>query len=173
MKYFAILRVGFLTLFAYKGSVILTCASNLLYVVILYFLWKSIYESIGGSLNGMTFEQAFIYLALTSTMFNTFKTWTEWAFSAKVRSGDILLDLARPISISLQVFCESSARALFNLVWIALPFIGVIAVGFDITVIAEEQIPVALLAVLLAYIISFQIDYITGIATFIPSRSGG
>jgi ABC-type uncharacterized transport system permease subunit len=54
-KYLALVRCSFLTGVVWRLNYVFTLVSNLVFIVVLYFLWKSIYGA-SKSLNGMTFN---------------------------------------------------------------------------------------------------------------------
>ncbi len=163
-KYWYILRAGFMSILAYRANIFLNSISNAAYVVMIYFLWKAIYRD-AGTINGMRFEQAFVYLALASTVFNIFKAWTEWAISSQIISGSILKDITRPIDFQLKTFFDSTSRSIFNALWIGSPVLAVMILwGGDVFV--PDQLLFAITCMMLAYIINFQLDFIVGVTAF-------
>lgn len=166
IKYIAITKAGFMGILVYRASALLVSLANLFYVGIIYFLWKAVYAGSAGVINGMTFEQTFTYLALASTLFNVYYTFTEWKMSGDVLSGNILMDIVRPVDYQAKVFFSAVAAVLFRLLWIGFPAIVLVIFlgGGDIFVL--ENLGYFLLAFVSAYIISFQLDYITGLSAF-------
>ncbi len=163
-KYWFILRAGFMSILAYRANVFLNSFSNIAYIVLIYFLWRAIYQDAGPIINGLRFEQAFLYLAFASTIFNIFKTWTEWAISSQIISGNILKDITKPFNFQFKTLFESTARAVFNAVLIGFP---VAAAAFFVSGESlQGQLIYSLIALILAYIINFQLDFIVGITAF-------
>lgn len=163
-KYWYILRAGFMSILAYRANVFLNTVSNGIYILMIYFLWKSIYAE-ANILNGLRFEQAFIYLAFASTIFNVFKTWTEWTISSQIISGNILKDITRPFDFMLKAFSDSAARAIFNMFWIAPPVVAVLILWGGETFIVD-QLVFFIIALILAYAINFQLDFMVGATAF-------
>lgn len=163
-KYWFILRAGFMSILAYRANIFLNSFSNVAYIVLIYFLWKAIYRDAGPVINGLSFEQAFLYLAFASTVFNIFKTWTEWVISSQIISGNILKDLTKPLNFQFKTFFESTSRSVFNAVLIGLPVVMVTVFVSDAFI--REQLLYALVSLILAYIINFQLDFIVGITAF-------
>ena len=70
-KYFALTRAGLIESLQFRLGLFVIVIGNLLYLTLVYFLWKSIYASAGGgSVNGMTFNDTLIYLVLATALFN-------------------------------------------------------------------------------------------------------
>lgn len=165
-KYVAITKAGFMGILAYRASALLVSLTNLAYVAIIYFLWKAVYAGSAAVINGMTFEQTFTYLALASTLFNVYYTFTEWKMSADVVSGNILMDIIRPVDYQAKVFFNAIAAVLFRLLWIGFPAIMLVIFLGSGDIFVLKNLAYFLLAFASAYVISFQLDYITGLSAF-------
>lgn len=165
IKYIAIIKAGLIGILIYRASAFLVSLTNLLYVVIIYFLWKAVYAD-SGVINGMTFGQTFTYLALASTLFNIYYTYTEWKMSADVVSGNILMDIVRPVDYQAKMFFTAVAGVLFRLLWIGFPAIMLVIFFGGGDIFALNNLAYFLLAFAAAYIISFQLDYIAGLSAF-------
>jgi ABC-2 type transport system permease protein len=135
------------------------------YIIVIYFLWKSIYGS-SGFINGMSFEQTFTYLAFASIIFNIFMTWTEFKMSANVISGRVLKDLTQPLDFQFKMFFEAVSFAIFNLVWIGLPIFILLVLFFPENIMVNNHLAYLAVSLVLAYIINFLLDYITGLTSF-------
>ena len=78
--YWAILRGSIISGLVYRVGFLFTILGNIIYMCVAFFLWRSIYSH-SQTLHGMTFDQAFLYVALGSTVFILLKTYTEWSIS--------------------------------------------------------------------------------------------
>ena len=64
-RYFSMTRAGMLEQLQFRLGSLVTVAGNLIYLVLIYFLWKAIFASAGtDEVNGMTFSDTLIYLVL-------------------------------------------------------------------------------------------------------------
>ena len=64
-KYFTLTRAGIIEGLQFRASAAVMVAGNILYLIVVYFLWKAIYASSGQDIvNGMTFTDTLIYLVL-------------------------------------------------------------------------------------------------------------
>lgn len=162
-KYFALTRAGILEAFSYRIALIVMVAGNLLYLLLIYFLWKSIYASCGCDVvNGMTFEDTMIYLVLASALTNFMEMYYVWEIGRNIQSGKIVLDLLRPFKYRSYLFWEYSGTYVVNFCATFLPTFIVVYI------ITKGAIPLGInllyfiAAVILGMIINYNIDFIIG-----------
>ena len=108
-KYVTLLRVGILEEMQFRLGAVTKLFGNMIYLIIIYFLWKAIFAgSPTDVVNGMTFEDTMIYLVLASALFYTMEMYVTWDMSRRIKSGDIVIDLLRPMGyIKFQVLSLS------------------------------------------------------------------
>lgn len=69
-KYLTLTRAGMIEALQFKGAIFSIIIGNLVYLIMIYFLWKAIFASVDTTtVNGMTFEDTMIYLVLASALF--------------------------------------------------------------------------------------------------------
>jgi ABC-2 type transport system permease protein len=163
--YLAFLRGAIMVGVVYRLGFLFTILGNIIYMVIAYFLWRSIY---GGReiLNGLTFDQALLYVALGSTIFILLKTYTDWGMAQEIRDGTISVYLTKPIDYQLYNLFTTIGFASTSIVTVTLPtvimLLFVFRIHFDIGS-GYLFFPVSLL---LAFIINFNMDYAVGLTAF-------
>ena len=70
-RFAALTRAGIQESLQYRLGTAVTLFSNLIYLALVYFLWKAIYASSGKDVvRGMTFTDTMIYLILATALFN-------------------------------------------------------------------------------------------------------
>ena len=90
----AITRAGIMESLHFRLGIFVTLFANLIYLVLVYYLWKAIYDSAGTAVvNGMTFTDTMIYLILATALFNFLEMFVVWDMSRSIQSGKIVLDL--------------------------------------------------------------------------------
>lgn len=163
--YFALGKGSYMAAMMYRFSFFFTLIGNLLYIALLYFLWGSIYRDVD-TIRGMSFNQAFVYVALAGALFTMVKTWADWEISYHITSGAIIMDLIKPIDFQLYALSRTAGFLFFNFTMIALPSALVLFLFFG----AEVEIGLGLVflpvALILAFLVSFAIDYIVGLTSF-------
>lgn len=152
---------------SYRFHFIFSSISNVIYMILIFFLWKSIYSNTNStSLNGMTFNQTFLYLTLASTMFNLFKTWADWSMSRQMMSGTIITFFLRPLDYQAYVLFESLGDVISNLTIIFLPSLLLIIFVFGASIPLGINILFFTFSLVLAYLISFCFDFCIGLTSF-------
>ncbi|MBN1890042.1 MAG: ABC-2 family transporter protein [Thermoflexales bacterium] len=163
--YLSLLKGTYMARGAYRFTFLFTLTGNLLYIALLYFLWASIYRQ-SETLRGMTFNQAFVYVALAGSIFVLFKTWTEWGMSRSIVNGAIVVDLIKPLDYQLQMLSRAAGFALTNLVLITAPSVLVLFLAFGVGISPSIGLVFFPMGLLLAFLISFNLDYIVGLSGF-------
>ena len=102
---------------------------NLIYLALVYFLWKAIYESSGADVvNGMTFYDTMIYLILATAIFNLLEMFIVWDMSRAIQSGEIIMHLLKPMPFRLYTFWSYSGAHVNNFFLAFLPTFVIVAV---------------------------------------------
>lgn len=162
-KYFALTRLGVLETLQWRLALFVMVLGNLLYLTLIYFLWKAIFASAGTDVvNGMTFEMTMVYLVLATSLYGVVELYLVWEIGRNIQSGKIVLDLLRPFKYKQFVFWENSGGLVVNFFVTFIPTL--IIVGF----MTKGTIPVGinllyfLIAFIFSIIINYNIDFIVG-----------
>ncbi|QJC53590.1 hypothetical protein HGI30_20000 [Paenibacillus albicereus] len=165
VRYFALARSSFMTRVSRRSTFLFTFFGNLIYVTVIYFLWMAVYEG-RGMLNGMTFNEAFAYLALASSLFTMYQVYTEWFMAANILSGDIITSFTKPLDYQLNKLFEAVGAVFSNFLTISLPTLLVLLFVFDTRLQIGVNLLYFLVSVMLALLLSFFIDYMIGLCSF-------
>jgi ABC-2 type transport system permease protein len=163
--YLVLLKGVYLTRIVYRLSFVFTLLGNLLYLALIYFLWRSIYRGTD-KIHDLTFNQAFLYLAIAGALFNLFKTWTDWNISRTILNGSIAVDLIKPLDYQLQMLFQSAGMALANFTLITLPSLVVLFFVFRAELALSLGLLFFPLGLVFAFLISFVLDYLVGLTSF-------
>lgn len=163
--YLAFTKCSFLSGLVWRAHFIFTLISNLVYIVILYFLWRSIY---GGSqtLNNMTFDQVFVYMTVTSSIFVLFRAWLDWDVSHRIISGAITTQLTKPLDHQFMMLADAFGMILNNALVITIPSLIVLFVVFRASIPIGWNALFFCLSLPLACMLSMLIDYTIGLTAF-------
>jgi ABC-2 type transport system permease protein len=97
-KYLALIRSGIMEMLAYRTSFVIKIAGNFIYIIIVYYLWKAIFQSAGvETVAGMTFPETMVYLVLASSLFAVMEVYLVWDMHNAVQSGKIISYLIKPV----------------------------------------------------------------------------
>ncbi|NMM53375.1 ABC transporter permease [Paenibacillus aquistagni] len=164
-RYLVIAKSSFMTRVARRSTFIFTFLGNLAYITVIYYLWMAVYEG-NAMLNGMTFNQAFAYLALASSLFTMFQVYTEWFMSAHILNGDIITSFIKPLDYQFNKLFEAFGAVISNFITISIPTLLVIIFVFDTKIEVGLNLAFFVISLLMAMLISFFIDYMIGLCSF-------
>jgi len=127
-------------------------------------VWRSLIGS--GAVDGITLGDMITYAIINAIMLAfTLKPVSD--VDARLRSGDIAIDLLRPIQYPLLVFADQLGRAAFRLVFVAVPVVVVSSVFFEFSwppaLLSALSFP---LTVVFALLVSFGIGYLIALLSF-------
>lgn len=104
-RFLTLTRAGIMESLQFRLGTAVIILGNLLYLIVVYFLWKAIYASAGTDIvNGMTFSYTLIYLVLATALFNFMEMYIVWDIGRDIQSGKISLDLLKPIEYRKYMF---------------------------------------------------------------------
>ena len=158
-KYIALVRAGIMESLHFRLGTAVTLFANLIYLVLVYFLWKAVYDSSGVDVvNGMTFTDTMIYLILATALFNFLEMFIVWDMSRSIQSGGIILDLLKPMQYRSYKFWSYSGSHVSQFVLAFIPTFIVVMI------VTKGAIPIGLnlvrfmVSVILALVINFSIE---------------
>ena len=158
-KLFALTRAGIMESLHYRLGTFVTLFANLIYLVLVYFLWKAIYASSGTDVvNGMTLSDTMIYVILATALFNFLEMFIVWDMSRSIQSGKIILDLLKPMNYRIYTFWSYSGSLVMNFVLTFIPTFIVVMVVTHGAVKMGINLLWFVIAVVMALIINFNID---------------
>ncbi len=160
-KLLALTRAGIMESLHYRLGTFVTLFANLIYLVLVYYLWKAIYASSGVDVvNGMTFTDTMIYLILATSLFNFLEMFVVWDMSRSIQSGKIILDLLKPLKFRTYTFWSYSGSHVVSFIMTFIPTFIIVMI------ITKGAIPMGLnlvyflISTLFALIVNFNIEMI-------------
>ncbi len=170
----AITRAGIMESLHFRLGIFVTLFANLIYLVLVYYLWKAIYDSSGTAVvNGMTFTDTMIYLILATALFNFLEMFVVWDMSRSIQSGKIVLDLLKPMRFRKYTFWSYTGN---HIVQFVLTFIPTFVV---VMIVTKGAIPVGLnlvwflIATVLALMINYNLEMIVSPICFYTESTWG
>lgn len=162
-KYLSLTRAGIIEALQFRLSTVIMVIGNLLYLIVVYFLWKSIYASVDTDVvNGMTFTDTLIYLVLATALFNFMEMYTVWEMGRNIQSGKIVLDLLKPMEYRRYLFWSYSGSFVTQFFFTFLPTFIVVSVVTHGAVPLGINLLYFAVSVVLAVLINYSIDFIVG-----------
>jgi ABC-2 type transport system permease protein len=164
-KYLAIVRGTYMVGMIYRLGFLFTILGNIVYLGVAYYLWKSIYQNTV-TLRGLTFNQTFLYVGLGSAIFILLKTYTDWFMNSEIRDGSIAMYLTKPVDIGTYFLSASLGSLLLNITIISIPTILLLLFVFKVEFTAGIGLFLFPISLLIAFFISFFMDYFVGLVCF-------
>jgi len=171
-RYLTVFRASMQINLAYRAHFLFLLLGNAVFIVVTWFLWKSIYAG-REILNGMSFERTFTYLSLAMSVFVLLQTWVEWGMSQRIISGDIVIDLLRPLDYMGLMVSDILGFVAGNFLAIALPSFLIVVFAFGMPVPLGLNLPLCLVSLALSFIINFSIDFLVGNLGFYTESTWG
>ena len=166
-KYLALLRVGVLEEMQFRLGAAVRLFGNIIYLIIIYFLWKAIFScSPTDVVNGMTFTDTMIYLVLASTLFSTMEMYVTWQMGRSVQTGNIVMDLLRPMGYTTYNLLMFSGNTLVSVLVNLLPTMAIVYFITSGGFVLSWNLLFFAAAVFLGTILNFFINFFVGVICF-------
>lgn len=164
-SYLPIARGAYMIGIVYRFGFLFTIVGNVVYLGVAYYLWRSIY-SYSDTIRGLTFNETFLYVGLGSAIFILLKTYADWYIHYEIREGLIANYLTKPLDFQLYNLFANLGSLLMNLTAITVPTVLLLTFVFKVKVTFGPGLFLFPLSLLLAFLISFSIDYSIGLMGF-------
>lgn len=164
-SYIPIARGTFMVGMVYRFGFLFTILGNIVYLSVAYYLWRSIYRY-SDVIRGLTFNETFLYVGLGSAVFILLKTYADWYVHYEIREGIIAMYLTKPIDLQIYMLFANFGSLLMNLLAITLPTTIMLAFVFQIKISIGPGLFLFPISLLLAFLVSFSIDYVIGLMGF-------
>ncbi|HUE99878.1 MAG TPA: ABC-2 family transporter protein [Anaerolineales bacterium] len=164
-SYLPIARATFMIGMVYRFGFLFTILGNIIYLGVAYYLWKSIY-TYSHTIRGLTFNETFLYVGLGSAIFILLKTYADWFIHYEIREGIIANYLTKPMDFQIYNLFANLGSLLMNLTAITIPTALILAFVFKVKVAFGAGLFLFPISLMLAFLISFSIDYFIGLLGF-------
>ena len=122
--YLQLMRLTFLKLMAYRMRYVTGIVTYGVFVGGQYAIWRAIYAARGPLnplINGMTLHELTTYLAIGYIARSAYFTNTDSEIAARFQSGDVALDLLKPLAFHGQWIAQAAGETAFRVLFFALP----------------------------------------------------
>jgi len=162
-RYFSLTRAGILETFTFRSSLFLNLLGNLVYMIVMFFLWRAIYASSPQTtVNGMTFRETLVYLTMAGAIFSTLDVYLVWKMGRDIQSGQISLYFTKPMDFFLREFFYVSGNVVVQLFLTLLPAFLIVCMFTGWTIPLGWNLLVFIPAIFLSLLLNFSIDFIVG-----------
>ena len=164
----AFFRAGFRRYSGYRAATVAGAFTNTMFGLVKASILLAVIDANdGGAVAGYDARSASSYVWLAQAALSTVYlfAWTEVAL--RIRTGDIAVDLARPVDLQLSPLAADLGRAAYSLLPRALPALAVGALTFGLTVTADPLMwLLGLVSLTLAVTVSFACRFVVNLVAF-------
>ena len=168
--YLWLLRLTFLKLMAYRMRYLTGIATYGIFVGGQYFLWQAVFAARhlepGARLDGLTLVELTTYIAVGYMARSAYFTNTDSEIAQRFQSGDVTLDLLKPLDFHGQWLSQAAGETLFRIVFFALPMALVLVPLFGVLPPAGDGWWQFLVLFLTAFWINAELNLLAGTAAF-------
>lgn len=162
-RYLTLMRAGVVESLQFRLSALVVVVGNLLYLIVVYFLWQAIYASAGTDVvNGMTFSDTLIYLVLATSLHNFMEMYIVWEIGERIRSGEIALDLLKPLQYRRYVFWANSGSFVSSFFFTFLPTFLIVAIVTNGAIPLGINLLYFVISIVMSISINFSMDFFIG-----------
>ena len=162
----SLVKVGVLEITAFRLRPLMMLCAYPVIMLANYCVYSAIFRNTE-TVAGYTVGEAITYMGVAWLLRSAFKTNTDRLIGNRVRSGDIALDLMRPIYYPALVFWQGLGRSMARALFISVPL-----VAFSVTIL-DTSAPrdfrswaFFAISVAIGYLMVFSIDLLVGVAAF-------
>ncbi|WP_248924610.1 ABC transporter permease [Paenibacillus hamazuiensis] len=160
----------------FRFDFIMTLISTLMFSLMYYMLWKAIYHYSANM--ALPWEQLITYVMVGQAV--NFARWSPaeraptYETASRVRSGDIALDLIRPIDFQTQRFLEAVGFFVVELLWVNVPAMLLLILFLGISPPAGLSALLGFAASLvIAFLVAFSLNSIVMMISFLTTNTFG
>ncbi len=162
-KYLTLTRAGITESLSFRASYIISFFGNLVYLVVIYYLWKAIYASSSTDIvNGMTFTDTMIYLVLAAAMSNFLQVYLVWEIGRDIQTGKIVLNLIKPMDFQIYTFFCVSGNYVVSFFTSFLPTFILVYFLTGGAIVTGTNIVFYAVSLVIGLLINFCIDFFVG-----------
>ena len=163
----ALVRGSIMEGLTFRTSTFVTIIGNIVYLVLIYFLWRAIYDSSPtDTVNGMSFYDTMIYLVLASAMFNFMNNFVVWDLGRGYQSGEIVEFLVKPIDYQRYLFFATAGNSIVTFFITFLPTFFVIYFVTHGSFALGRNLLFFAVSVIFSIIINYCVDFFVGTICF-------
>jgi ABC-2 type transport system permease protein len=165
--YWEVARRSFRRWSTYRAATVAGVFTNTVFGYLRAYILIAVAVAAGGTAGGWDQTELVTFAFLTQGMINVSQAFGDPELADRVRSGDVVVDLYRPVDLQMWWLAASLGRAAFTTLARGVPPIVLGALVFDIRLITTPVLIVAAAAsVVLASIVGFAFRFIVNVTTF-------
>jgi ABC-2 type transport system permease protein len=169
VRYAGVAAASFKEKLAYRFDFFTASLLSLVTAALLSYLWRAVYRSSVGI--EMPLETLITYVCVGQAISMTRLSWLQrrstYQASGKILSGDIIIDLARPLDYQLLQLSDAVGFFFSEMLFINIPsyILFLVVFGIDLPVSPEAAVGFVI-SLLGAFLLMFSLNYLVAMAAF-------
>ena len=165
--YWEVARRSFRRLSTYRAATVAGVFTNTVFGYLRAYILIAVAAAAGGTAGGWDATELVTFAFLTQGMINVSQAFGDPELAERVRSGDVVVDLYRPIDLQMWWLASALGRAAFTTLARGIPPVALGAVVFDLRfTTSPAMLALALVSVLLASVTGFAFRFLVNLTTF-------
>lgn len=167
LTYLRLVRAGFRRFTTYRWALAAGVVANAVFGFIRASVFAALVASAGGSVAGYSAASLSTYNWLSQGLIGPLNIWGSGAIAERVRSGDIAVDLARPLDLQLGYLAQDLGRAAASVLPRTVPTVIIGALTFGVA-LPTTWLPwvAGLVSIVLGVAISFLASFAMQLSAF-------
>lgn len=173
LLYWEFVKIAFRSRLAYRSEVAVLFVGRVLALFVQVAIWKALLGVEGrtdSSIGSITLREMVTYVIISrsiSVFVSLFAGYSPlWRIGEKIRTGEIAMDLTRPVGLRENLFFETLGNNLFEIVFGALPMLLAGALVFGLNVPHPAYLLLFAVATINGLLIYFLLSYMVGLVAF-------
>ncbi len=163
--YFVIMKKSFMSSMAFRADFFLGLLNTMIAIFVNIAIWKALYAT-RTEVNDISFQMVVTSLILGLSISNAVSV-NDFMLASRVRSGDIAVNLLKPLDINLTMMAETVGNNLFRIIARFIPSLLVSLLFFQILPPASLlNVLLMIISVVLGFLILYYIGYIISVLSF-------
>jgi len=156
---------------AYRLSFFAFILADILQISVAIYLWNAIFNSSSKTvINGFTKIQMLTYVVISFITVMSIGSGTEWVVAGEVSSGEIAINLIRPINYQIRLLFQALGSLFWQTIAISLPlwFVQTIVLYFSVgqPLPSLTNIGLYLISLIMSFLLWFLFNFCFGLMAF-------
>ena len=167
--YIELIKTVFKANLAYRVNYFFGLAGHILWLIIWVAVWRALLGASGETATDtgtVTIRDMITYVVISRTISVLITQVIIDVMDERIRTGQISMDLIKPINFQAFMFCHVTGNSLFQFLFQLLPVFGIGALCFGIQYPSAQNFLLFCISVVNAAAINFLITYIIGLLGF-------
>ena len=172
MKFLAIARMAFFRQAFYRFELLFNALRAVVVVVVISAVWRAVYQA-RPAVAGLTLDEVIFYTCTAMMLTLMYEVYLEREIGDRLRSGNLALQLLKPVNYFLYGFAEGCGTACYTAVFSVVPTFVLLLVLFRLRLPDVADLGLAILMIALGFTLFFAFCHLTALTTFFTVEAWG